>query len=348
MSGGVDSSVAAALLKQQGYEVIGAHMQLGRAVGGPAPRPCCTSRTGLDACRVAAKLDIPFHIFDLEDEFREIISYFCREYDRGRTPNPCILCNRQLKFGRLLVRAEELGCSLVATGHYARVVKSGGAEEVRLFRASDRAKDQSYVLFSLRRTQLRRALFPLGELSKREVRLIASELGLHVQGKPESQDICFAPGGDYRLILDEFLPGRVRPGVILDSDGREIGTHEGYQLYTIGQRRKIGAHAARRYVVRIDAESNTLIVGPDAELHHREFTVSDVNWIASAARDAFEAVIQIRSQHKGARGTVEPMGEGRVRVRFAEPQRAITPGQAAVFYRDDEVLGGGWIESVGA
>lgn len=350
MSGGVDSSVSALLLKEQGHEVIGGFMRMGKLPYSSNPRSCCSLLDSEDAQRVAGALDIPLYIFNFEEEFRELISYFCREYDQGRTPNPCILCNRKLKFEALLRRAESLGCDRLVTGHYARL--QGTEEGPRLFRGIDRVKDQSYVLFDLAVKQLERAIFPLGKLSKEQVREIASHYALPIKDKLDSQEVCFVSDHGYKRLFDEYLEGRVRPGPIVDSSGRVCGTHEGYQFYTIGQRKGLGAFGKRIYVTRILPESNTILVGEDSELYQRRFVVSDINWIAPDIRRdlkgefQFGADVQIRSQHKASPAMIKLTEPERAEVSFDEPQRAITPGQASVFYRGDEVLGGGWIDRV--
>ncbi len=345
MSGGVDSSASAVLLRRAGHDVLGAFMLHGICPGtAPAPgkQGCCSREDADDARRVAERLGIPFYPVDFRDGFERIVDYFVSEYDRGATPNPCIVCNRDLKFGRLFEVARTLGAGFVATGHYARVERREG--RMALLRARDRRKDQSYVLFPLGQRELGRVLFPVGEAEKGEVRRIAAEAGLEVAAKAESQEICFVPDGDHRRLLRERLGDRVREGEFRSRDGRVLGRHPGCQLFTVGQRKGFGIGFGRpMYVVEIRPETNTVVLSEEDE-RRGGLTARDVNWISGEPR-AGEALVQIRSGHPGAPARVEPLEGGRARVAFAEPQRAVTPGQAAVFYDGDEVLGGGWIES---
>jgi len=345
MSGGVDSSVAALLLKEQGYEVIGLHMRLGdgSAADGPRKPVCCSAADAQDARRVAHALGIPFHVLNFRDEFQSLIRHFCCEYDRGRTPNPCIVCNQQLKFGKLLWYADALGAAWLATGHYARVEPAAGRR--RLLRGVDPAKDQAYALFALSQQQLSRALFPLGSLRKEEVRRLAAEHDLKVMHKAESQDICFVPPGGYGELLRQRLPGRVRPGPVVDSAGRRLGTHPGVQLFTIGQRRGLGiALGQRRYVVALRRDTNTVVLGSSDELMRTKLIAEHVHWLSiDTPKTPLAAQVQIRYKHKSVPATIVPLPDGRARVAFDQPVRAITPGQAAVFYQGDVVLGGGWI-----
>jgi tRNA-specific 2-thiouridylase len=344
MSGGVDSSASAVLLRRAGHEVLGAFMIHGICRGDSAregKQGCCSRADADDARRVADRLGIPFYPVDVRDGFGRIIDYFVSEYDRGATPNPCIPCNRDLKFGRLLEVARTLGAELVATGHYARTARRGG--RTALLRARDLRKDQSYVLFPLGPRELDRALFPVGDLEKGEVRRVAAEAGLEVAGKAESQEICFVPDGDHRRLLRERLGDRVREGDFVSRDGRVLGRHPGYQLFTVGQRKGFGMGFGKpMYVVAIRPGDNVVVLSEEDE-RQRELVARDVNWIAGEPR-AVEAVVKIRYGHAGAAARVEPLEGNRARVVFAEPQRAVTPGQAAVFYDGDEVLGGGWIE----
>lgn len=345
MSGGVDSSVAAALIKEQGHEAIGATMRIwsGSAAGKPARAcPACygpeEEQDIRDAAAVAEKLDIPFHVFDLREDFRhKVIGRLAREYPRGRTPNPCIVCNRTLKFTALLERVEaELSIDFMATGHYARV--EHGAAGHRLLRARDRRKDQSYFLYSLAQRQLGRAIFPVGDYTKDEVRALARRLGLAVHDKPESQD--FAAGG-YAAVLD--MPPK--PGPIVDAAGRRLGEHEGIHLYTVGQRKGVGlAQGHPVYVTAIEAERNTLVVGEEQDLYHCEAALCEVNWIAGAPAASLRASARIRSHGEEGQVTIEPGERGAARVTFDRPQRAIAPGQAMVFYDGEVVLGGGTID----
>lgn len=346
MSGGVDSSVAALLLRDEGYEVIGLHMRPGvehpeREGGRPT---CCSAADAEDARRVAHALGIPFYVLNFREAFDSLIEYFCREYDRARTPNPCILCNRDLKFGRLLTYADAVGAAWVATGHYARVEHS--SQRHHLLRGVDSEKDQSYALFALTQEQLGRALFPLGALRKAEVRKIARKSRLKVRDKPESQEICFVPGGNYGEVLRKRIPERIAPGPVVDTEGRVVGTHPGVQLFTIGQRRGLRiALGQPHYVVELRRETNTVVLGPGEHLLRTELLVSDVNWVSiSPPSMPMAAQVQIRYRHSAAPATVSPLPENQAHVRFENPVRAITPGQAAVFYSGDVLLGGGWIE----
>jgi tRNA-specific 2-thiouridylase len=345
MSGGVDSSTAAYLLTRDGSEVIGLFMRTGVTVEEGAGRRCCSLADAEDARRVAERLGIPFYVLNCKAEFDRLIDYFCSEYLRGRTPNPCIRCNTELKFGKLVRYAHALGAEAVATGHYARVERRDGRWALR--RGADPAKDQSYFLFGLGQEQLARARFPLGELTKTEVRALARSAGLPVQEKPESQDICFVPEASYREVLAERL-GPPRPGKLVDVSGKLVGEHPGCQNFTIGQRRGLGvALGMPYYVVAIEPETNTVVVGPESALLARGCSVRGLVWGALAGlRLPRPAHVQIRYQHHAAEATIVPTGADEVGVWFAEPQRAITPGQAAVFYQGDVVLGGGWIERV--
>lgn len=351
LSGGVDSSVAACLLKEQGYACVGAYLQIGmHAVAPGTPdRPARRVRHDAgDAEATARRLGIPFHALDLAGDFERIIDYFADEYARGRTPNPCIVCNTDVKFDRLLDYADQQDAEFVATGHYARVLRSSG--QARLARSHNRGKDQSYVLFGLRRADLPRCLFPLGEIaSKSEVRRIAAELGLRVHDKPESQEICFVPDDDYKRLVRERRPETFRPGEVRDSAGNVLGTHEGVASYTIGQRRGLGIAAGTPiYVTKLDATSNTVTVGPRAELMSNGLVADDVNWLADLpdpGAAGVRAEIKIRYMHTAAPGFIRVLSNGDAAATFDEPQTAVTPGQAAVFYRDDIVLGGGWIRA---
>jgi tRNA-specific 2-thiouridylase len=350
MSGGVDSSVAAALLLAQGFEVVGVTMYLfeeepGRTGG----RSCCGSAAVRDAQRVAAKLGFPHYAWDFRPEFeRSVIADFESEYALGRTPNPCIRCNELVKFRALLDRAPQLGAELVATGHHARVERDA-AGVWQLLRGRDRQKDQSYFLYSMTQKQLARVLFPVGGMQKSEVRQRARELGLSVADKPESQDICFVPGGDYPAFLRGRRPDRFRPGPVLDAAGNMLGRHDGTAAYTIGQRKGLGlAFGERRYVVRIDHRANAVVLGTEAETRGSVVEASGVNWVAgSVPVGPVKAHASVRYQSRGGTALVEPLPGARVRVRFDEPQFAPAPGQAVVFWQDDRVLGGGTIEQAG-
>ncbi len=346
MSGGVDSSTAACLLRQQGYEVVGLFMRTGVTVAEEAGgRRCCSLADAEDARRVARHLDVAFYTVNCKTEFDRLIEEFCAEYARGRTPNPCIRCNTDLKFGKLLRYAHALGAQHVATGHYARVGRRDRRWVLR--RGMDPAKDQSYFLFALEQGQLERALFPLGELTKDEVRAMAREAGLPVHQKPESQDICFVPESSYRTLLKERL-GPSQPGKLVDLEGKVLGEHPGCEGFTVGQRRGLGiAMGEPYYVVAIESESNRVVVGPEAALYARRCYVRALVWGAlSGLRLPRAAQVQIRYQHRAAPASICATGIDEVGVLFDEPQRSITPGQAAVFYEDDVVLAGGWIDRV--
>ena len=349
MSGGVDSSVAAALLAREAHEVIGLSMQLydhsGSAeTGGVRFGSCCTIDDLYDARRVAGTLGIPHYIMNFERQFDEqVVSNFVREYTAGRTPIPCVRCNGDLKFATLAARAEGLDAEYVATGHYARVLRDARGRYL-LARGLDGAKDQSYFLFTLTQTQLARAMFPLGALDKRSVRNLARELGLSVAEKPDSHEICFVPDGDHARFLERH--GAVAaPGSICHVDGRVVGTHEGVHRFTVGQRKGLGLSSPiPLYVVSIDAGQRAVTVGPRASLERLEATASGVNWIAGTPPAAgTRATAQIRHRHAAAAVTITPCGADRVRAVFDEPQHAVAPGQALVFYDGDVVLGGGWI-----
>ena len=348
MSGGVDSSVAAYLLKEQGYSPIGVFMCAG--LGGEAsdggPRRCCAPEDSADARAVAMRLGFPFSVLDFAADFNCLIDHFCAEYGRGRTPNPCILCNRDLKFGRLFAYADALGAPYVATGHYARVEFEAG--RWRLKRGCDAAKDQSYFLFSIPPARLERVRLPLGEMTKEEVRCIARDAGLPVHDKRESQDICFVPRSVGDLVR-ERRPDLVRPGPILDLEGRVLGQHDGIVNFTIGQRRGLGITVGQpRYVVAIRAADAAVIVGPAEALRREKLVAEDVVWHELPPAEPVRADVQIRYRHAAALAWVTRLdsatgGCARAEVKFDVPQPAVTPGQAAVFYRDDRILGGGWI-----
>ena len=347
MSGGVDSSVAAALLAEQGHEVVGLSMQLYAQHGGEQRfGSCCTLDDLNDARRVAQAAGFPHYIVNFEQQFQEtVVSNFVREYASGRTPLPCAHCNSDLKFATLLDRARGFGAEQVATGHYARVTQRPDGRWL-LLRSADAGKDQSYFLFSLTQEQLARARFPVGALTKREVRAHAQRLGLVVAGKPDSQEICFVPDGDYAAFVERQTPAVARPGAIVDQHGTALATHGGVHRFTIGQRKGLGVSApAPLYVLKIDADSGTVTVGPRAALEQRTLTASGVNWIAADAPAAWLPVTaQIRHRHVAASGRVRALEDGRAEFAFDTPQAAITPGQAVVFYDGDTVVGGGWID----
>jgi tRNA-uridine 2-sulfurtransferase len=360
MSGGVDSSAAAAILREAGHELVGFTMQLwnqrrGLSVdehGEPLPSRCCSLDDVYDARRVAGELGFPFYVLNLEREFeRDVVAPFVNAYLGGETPIPCVACNSRLKFASLDRMAQSLGCEKVATGHYARVSFDEGSNRYRLLRGRDARKDQTYFLWELTQEQLSHAMFPLGEMSKAEVREEARGAGLSVAEKSESQEICFVPDGDYAGFIDRYLeaegkeglaPGR---GEIVNTRGERLGEHGGIHRYTVGQRRGIGvSNPLPLYVVSVEAERNRVVVGGAEELLSTEFEAAGVNWVAfDAPEREVRADVRVRYRHAEAPAAVEPLGGGRVRVRFDEPQRAVTPGQATVFYRGEEVLGGGWI-----
>ncbi|HLM55087.1 MAG TPA: tRNA 2-thiouridine(34) synthase MnmA [Pyrinomonadaceae bacterium] len=360
MSGGVDSSAAAAILKDEGHELVGFTMQLwnqrrGLTVdedGEPLPSRCCSLDDVYDARRVAEELGFPFYVLNLERDFeRDVVAPFVESYLGGETPIPCVACNSRLKFASLDRLARSLGCDKVATGHYARVRYDEASGRHRLLRGLDRSKDQTYFLWELTQEQLARSLFPLGEKRKPEVREEARRHRLYVAEKQESQEICFVPDGDYAGFIERYLeaegkqdrrPGR---GDIVDTGGRVLGEHGGVHRYTVGQRRGLGiSRELPLYVVRVEPEENRVVVGDAEELLTEEFAAAGVNWIAfEEPSEPVRADVRIRYRHEEAPATITPAGAGRVRVRFDQPQRAITPGQAAVFYRGEEVVGGGWI-----
>jgi tRNA-specific 2-thiouridylase len=362
MSGGVDSSAAAAILKSEGHDLVGFTMQLWNQRRGlstdehgePLPSRCCSLDDVYDARRVAEELGFPFYVLNLEKDFeRDVVAPFVESYLAGETPIPCVSCNSRLKFASLDRLAASLGCDKVATGHYARIEYEAQARRYRLLRGRNLHKDQSYFLWELTQEQLARALFPLGEMSKPEVRAVARRSELPVAEKAESQEICFVPDGDYAGFIDRYLeaegeaerlPGA---GEIINREGERLGTHQGVHRYTVGQRRGLRIASARPlYVISIDAARNRVLVGNEEELLSREFVAAGVNWIdidTVREHDPVRAEVRVRYRHEPAPALITPLPEARARITFDEPQRAITPGQATVFYRGDEVLGGGWI-----
>lgn len=348
MSGGVDSSVAAYLLKKQGYDVVGLFMRTGVHApddGTPAHKKgCCSALDAGDARRVADRLDIPFYALDFEADFGRIMDYFVEEYARGRTPNPCVVCNNWLKFGKLWAYGKQLDADFIATGHYVRSVALDG--EHRLLRGLDPAKDQSYVLFGLRRELLPKLLFPLGAYHKDEVRAVAREVGLSgVADKPDSVEICFVPDNDHAAFIRGRRPDLDTAGQIVDPDGNVLAPHAGIEKYTIGQRKGLGfGSASRRYVLDILPETRQVVVGDRDRLLAPALRASGVNWLCETPAAPLPCQAKIRYRAEAAPATVVALPDGGARVDFAAPQSAITPGQAVVFYDGERVLGGGWIE----
>jgi tRNA-specific 2-thiouridylase len=360
MSGGVDSSTVAAILSEQDQPIVGLTMQLWnqRRLPGLAPdgatHRCCSLDDVYDAKRVAQHFGFPHYVVNFENRFEEtVVRPFVEDYLAGRTPIPCTLCNNYVKFDQLIVTARQIGAERLATGHYARIRFNAETSRHELLRAQDESKDQSYFLFGLTQEQMSRTAFPLGELTKDEVRAIARRTGVPVAEKPESQEICFVPSGNYVRFIEAYLaeqgnalPSEIgEPGELVTTSGEVIGEHPGVHHFTVGQRRGLGVAAGRPlYVVAVDRAANRVIVGSDDELRTPACEVRDVNWIAVAEpAQPLRATVKIRNRHVPAAATVEPLDAGRARVKFEVPQRAVTPGQAAVFYSGDVVLGGGWI-----
>jgi tRNA-specific 2-thiouridylase len=343
MSGGVDSSVAAALMKDDGYDVTGIMLKLWRGAAANNESGCCSLDAAEDARRVAQVLDIPFYVFNFADRFEEtVVANFVAGYAAGRTPNPCVDCNRWVKFSALLERARAVGADVLATGHYARIDSGGGRH--RLLRSTDPAKDQSYVLHMLGQDELSSACFPVGGYAKRDVREIAASLGLRTAAKPESQDLCFVPGGDTHAFLTQAVGEGSVPGPILDAEGERIGTHRGFAHYTVGQRRGLGIGGGLPLYVRsVLPADNAVVVGARDDLVAGVLELDEVSFVAGSAPDRLRASVMTRYRGSEHPAVVERGTEGRWRVRFDEPHRSPAPGQAAVFYRDDEVLGGGTI-----
>ncbi|MFN8496291.1 MAG: tRNA 2-thiouridine(34) synthase MnmA [Anaerolineae bacterium] len=344
MSGGVDSSVAAALLVEQGYDVIGIMMRLWSEPDPTAENKCCSLEAVDDARRVAYGLGIPFYLLNFERVFKQwVVDFFTREYAAGRTPNPCLACNRHIRFRFLLQHALSLGATAMATGHYARVDQVDG--RYRLLKGVDAAKDQSYVLHMLTQRELPHVMFPIGGYTKPEVRRMAEARGLPVASKHDSMELCFLADNNYRRFLHEHAPDALAPGPIVSAAGETLGAHGGLPLYTIGQRKGLGIAAGEPlYVVGTDAARNAVIVGDASHLYRERFVVRDVSWTNGAPDAPMAAEIKVRYKATPTPGVVTPLPDGRVEVALAEPQRAITPGQGAVFYEGDAVLGGGIID----
>jgi tRNA-specific 2-thiouridylase len=347
MSGGVDSSAAAAMLLEQGYEVVGITLKLWpQDCLSRAEDKCCGPQAVMDARAVCAKLGIAYYVMDEAEAFqKQVIAYFAEEYKAGRTPNPCVVCNEKLKFGALLDRARQLGAERVATGHFARLEKSGDGGRTLLKKGRDARKDQSYFLFSLRQHQLERALFPLGEKTKQDTRAAARERQLKTADKEESMEICFVPDNDYGKFLSAAKLAQRHRGEIVDLRGNIVGRHEGVEFFTIGQRKGLGLSSPKPlYVIELDAARNRVVVGEDSALERDSFKVERCNWIPfEEPPGEMEVSAKIRYNHPGTPATVRPLSGGGASVRLHQAQRAITPGQACVFYDGDLVVGGGWI-----
>ncbi|HTV48934.1 MAG TPA: tRNA 2-thiouridine(34) synthase MnmA [Phycisphaerae bacterium] len=368
MSGGVDSSVAAALLKEQGYNCIGVFMRLGNDPADQAQNPsntpvepvacsptkaakahhqgCCSTADAADARYVAGLLNIPFYALNFQNDFSGIIDYFVSEYNRGRTPNPCVRCNENLKFGKLARYARAVGADFVATGHYARIERTADGQ-TRLLRGVDKAKDQSYVLFGVPPDELNRMMLPLGNFPKSEVRRLASQYGLPVHDKPDSQEICFVPDNNYMRLLEKRTPEAVRPGSIVDANGMVVGTHSGHQNFTLGQRKGVGvAFGYPIYVTSIDPEHNIIHVGPREHLLHRRLIASQINWLTTRPVGPIPCTAKVRYNSPPVAAVAEITGTDQLTVSFSDGVTAITPGQAVVCYDGEQLLGGGWIDDV--
>ena len=361
MSGGVDSSAAALLLKQQGYDVIGLFMRSGATEEAvcetssaaalpiinakPHKQGCCSASDAADARRVADSLDIPFHALNFEDAFGRIKDYFADEYLAGRTPNPCVMCNNWLKFGRLWEFARQVGAQHIATGHYARLIPADDPDQPpALVRGVDHTKDQSYVLFGIDRDILRHVLFPVGEMNKTDIRDLSREAGLRVADKPDSQEICFIPDNDYAGFIDRYRGETDTAGELVDTAGNVVGEHAGFEKFTIGQRKGLGVtFGAPRFVVKIEPDTRRVIIGEKHDLARRTLLADRSNWLVDGLPDTFAAHVKIRYRHTAAPAEVRRLDDDRFEVHFEEPEFGVAPGQAVVAYHGDRVLGGGWI-----
>ena len=349
MSGGVDSSVAAYLLKEQGYEVIGVTMQIWQEDKEYEEREggCCSLSAVEDARRVANKLDIPFYVLNFRQSFKEkVIDYFIDEYVKGCTPNPCIACNKHLKFDELLRKAQAIGADYVATGHYAKIEKQNG--RYVLVRSDDDRKDQTYALYNMTQYQLEHTLMPCGEYTKDRIREIAKEIGLAVHNKKDSEEICFIPDNNHGNYITKVEPNKVKPGNFVDKYGNILGLHKGIVYYTIGQRKGLGLALGRPvFVTSINPITNEVVIGPEEDIFNNELIAKDINFIAiDKLETPMEVEAKIRYSAKPQKATIMPLENGKIKVSFIDKQRAITKGQSVVFYRDDMVLGGGIIENL--
>ncbi len=346
MSGGVDSATTAAFLKYQGHEVIGVTMQLwdyGEADGG-----CCSADEVCDARRVAYDLGIPHYVVNYMEEFKKyIVSDFVNKYENGKTPIPCILCNQFMKFDFLLNRALELGADYLATGHYARIVENDNGTGLTLAKGVDEKKDQSYFLFTLKDQHLRRLMFPLGDMTKPQVRELARKLGVKVASKSESMGVCFITGSSYKEFLEPYTSKAKTKGEIVDTSGNYLGEHEGITNYTVGQRRGLGIAAGRPlYVIKVDANNNRIVLGEETDLYHYALKADNMSWVNPPETDKMKVKAKIRYRHDENTATVKISDNNKAEIHFDAPQRAITPGQAIVLYNEEKLLGGGWITEV--
>ncbi len=358
MSGGIDSSASAWLLQQQGYEVIGLFMRSGvteescSIESGGLPiinakahkQGCCSASDAADARRVADAMDIPFHALNFSEGFDKIKDYFADEYLAGRTPNPCVMCNVWLKFGKLWTFAQQVGADYIATGHYAQLRAVDGQSKPGLFRGLDGGKDQSYVLFGIDPSLLDKILFPVGGFQKSDLREMARQAGIKTANKPDSQEICFIPDNDYGRFLNDYRGEQETAGELVDTEGNVVGQHEGFQHFTIGQRRGLGVTFGEpRFVVRIEAETKRVVIGTREELGRSSLYADRTNWLVPDLSFPFRATAQIRYQHTPGACTVHQLDDDLIRVDFDDPQFGVAPGQAVVLYQNNQVLGGGWI-----